>query len=72
VVATDVGGNREIVEDSSLGWLVPFGDRQALVEAICRGLSTDWDREHIARMGGRRDWQQVARQCVDVFESVLR
>ena len=71
VVATDVGGNREIVTGPALGRLVPFGDSDALVEAICAALTQDWDRDRIAEAGGRRDWQQVARECVDVFQSVL-
>ncbi|MCG8405515.1 MAG: glycosyltransferase [Phycisphaerales bacterium] len=70
-VVTDVGGNREIVRDLGLGRLVPLGDRDALTESICEALRCDWDRAHIADFGGRRDWQQVARECVDVFESVL-
>lgn len=71
VVATDVGGNREIVNDAGLGRLVPFGDRAALCEAVCGALAAEWDRRRIAEIGGRRDWQQVARECVDVFQSVL-
>ncbi len=70
VVATDVGGNREIVSESGLGRLVPWGEREALVEGICRGLAAEWDRDRIALVGGRRDWQQVARECVDVFAAV--
>lgn len=71
VVATDVGGNREIVRESLLGELVPLGRRDALVEAVCGALGRDWDRPHIAHFGGQRDWQQVGRECVDVLESVL-
>ena len=70
VVATDVGGNSEIVHDPAVGCLVPSGDRDALAEAVCRALEQRWDREQIAVIGGRRDWQQTARECVDVFESV--
>ena len=71
VVATNVGGNREIVNDPTLGSLVPSEDRAALTEAICQALAKDWDREAIAAVGGKRDWQQVALECVDVFKSVL-
>ncbi|MDZ7829188.1 MAG: glycosyltransferase [Halofilum sp. (in: g-proteobacteria)] len=34
VVTTDVGGNREVVSDDHLGLIVPFGDAEALAEAI--------------------------------------
>jgi len=71
VVATDVGGNREIVDSSVLGHLVPAGDVGALTEAIVAALEAPWDRAAIASRGGRRDWQQVAAECVDVFQRVL-
>ncbi|MBN2562987.1 MAG: glycosyltransferase [Phycisphaerae bacterium] len=71
VVATDVGGNREIVNDPALGRLVPLEDCGALTEAVCWALERDWDRQRIAELGGRRDWQQVARECVDLFKVVL-
>ena len=34
VIATDVGGTREIITHKKNGWLVPFGDEQALMEAL--------------------------------------
>ncbi len=71
VVATDVGGNREIVNDLALGMLAPLGDPAALVEMMCQALEKDWDRKAIAEAGAQRDWQQVARECVDVFNAVL-
>jgi len=71
VLATDVGGNRELIDHPESGSLVPFGNREALLEGICCCLGADWDRPMIAEKGGRRTWQQVARECVDVFKSVL-
>lgn len=71
VVATDVGGNQEIVRESRLGELVPLGRRDALAEAVCGALGREWERSYIAQVGGQRDWQQVGRECVDVFEKVL-
>lgn len=70
-VATEVGGNTEILCEPALGFLAPFGDPAALTDAICAALDQAWDRDRIADVGGRRTWQQVARECVDVFESVL-
>ena len=71
VVATDVGGNREIVTDAALGRLVPFADPAALTDAICEGLAMTWDRGRIAAVGGLRGWHDVAAECVEVFEGVL-
>ncbi|MFQ5410784.1 MAG: glycosyltransferase [Phycisphaerae bacterium] len=71
VVATNVGGNREVIHDPRLGCLVPTDNQTALTETLCEALNRDWDRPSIASIGGRRDWQQVAAECVDVFRTVL-
>lgn len=34
IVATDVGGTREIIEHQANGWLVPLGDEKALTNAL--------------------------------------
>jgi glycosyltransferase involved in cell wall biosynthesis len=39
VVATDVGGNNELIRDGATGLLVPPGDPQALCDAILRLLA---------------------------------
>jgi len=72
VVATDVGGNREIIHDPSLGSLAPLDDAGALASAIADALSRDWNRHEIAIHGGRRSWQQVAAECVDVYKRMLQ
>jgi glycosyltransferase involved in cell wall biosynthesis len=72
VVATDVGGNRELMNDWGLGRLAPLDDSTALMEHICWCLSEKWDRAKIAEYGDRRSWQQVARECVDVFRRIAK
>ncbi len=34
VIATDVGGTREIIQNHVNGWLIPFGDRSQLSDAL--------------------------------------
>ncbi len=74
VVATDVGGNREQVRDPAYGLLVPADEpptlREAMAEALVKALAHPWDRDLIAREISRRNWQQVARECVDVWDTV--
>ncbi len=72
VVVTEVGGNRELVRSPVAGTLVPLDDAAALGDAIVDALSRTWDRAQIAEAGGRRSWQQVAAECVDVYEPLLR
>jgi glycosyltransferase involved in cell wall biosynthesis len=54
IVATDVGGNREIVADDRNGVLVPAADAQAMANAVL-GLLRDPSR--MQRLGAAgRDW----------------
>jgi glycosyltransferase involved in cell wall biosynthesis len=39
VIASDLGGPRETVEDGATGWRVPPGDPDALAAAIARALA---------------------------------
>ncbi len=58
VVASDVGGNRELVEDGKTGLLVPIRNPQALADAILTYLrQPDW-----ARSMGQRSREMVLTQ----------
>jgi teichuronic acid biosynthesis glycosyltransferase TuaC len=69
VVATDVGGTREIVNASN-GILIPPKDVTALVAALEFALNRQWDSEAIAATI-RRSWDDVAKETLQVCASVL-
>lgn len=48
VIATNVGGNPELIEDGKNGLLVPAGDRTALAEAIVHLLKNQGHRDLLA------------------------
>jgi glycosyltransferase involved in cell wall biosynthesis len=54
VVATNVGGNPEVVIDGETGLLVPPKNPGALAEAICRVLLTPGLRQSFGQAGRRR------------------
>jgi glycosyltransferase involved in cell wall biosynthesis len=56
VVATDVGGNREVVASAQLGEVVPFGDADALRRALERALAREWDRRAIVEYARANSW----------------
>ncbi|MDP9039550.1 MAG: glycosyltransferase [Acidobacteriota bacterium] len=58
VVATNVGGIPELMDDSC-GKLVPPRNTAALCEALDRTLARTWDAQEIARRHSR-SWQHVA------------
>ncbi|MGZ5440776.1 MAG: glycosyltransferase family 4 protein [Thermoanaerobaculia bacterium] len=48
VIATDAGGNRELVTSPAVGWLIPMKDRAALTNAL---LDVIGDRERSSAVG---------------------
>jgi glycosyltransferase involved in cell wall biosynthesis len=63
VIATDVGGNRELIEPGVTGYLVPVGDPMALADAVAAAL---------ADTPARRALAARARQQVDTRFGVQR
>jgi len=81
VVATNVGGNPEVVIDGETGLLVPAKNPAALSEAICRVLLTPGLRQSFGQAGRRRVLehfsnermiQTVERLYVDMLEASHR
>lgn len=64
VVATDVGGTRELIEDGTSGLLVPQDDPLQLSEAILRLLASTDMRQAFSQRGQkvaeRFDWDKLA------------
>ena len=71
VVTTDVGGNREVVATVDLGTVVPFGDKNALTQAIEGALERSWDREAIVAYAGANDWSQRVGVLTDEFATIV-
>jgi len=72
VVATDVGGNREVVVDGQTGCLVPPRSPQALAWAICGCLRDPvraWEmgQNGRQRVEGQFDLDSVARQYLQLY-----
>ena len=72
VVSTLVGGNAEVVQSSSVGQLVAFGDQSALTRAIETALVREWDRQAIRRYAEQNTWDRRVEQVVAVFDGVLQ
>ena len=70
VVATDVGGNAEVVCREDLGTIVPFGDHPALVSALRDALRRDWDRAAIRQFAEANDWSTRIPVLVSEFRSI--
>ena len=71
VIATDVGGNREVVCRDDLGAIVPFDDQAALTAAIEQALARNWDRPAIIRYAEENGWAQRVQTLAEAFRHLL-
>lgn len=72
IVTTRVGGNAEVVASAEVGRLVPFGDADALRDAIAGALATQWDRGAILAHARANAWQTRIPQLVEAFRRIRR
>ncbi len=76
VVATEVKGNKEIVQDGVTGYLVPPQDPSVLAHAICRILEAS-EKGRGMGLDGRRlveqkfTWKKRAEQFLNIYERVI-
>ncbi|MEP6610063.1 MAG: glycosyltransferase [Burkholderiaceae bacterium] len=71
VVATDVGGNAQVVRDESLGRIVPFGDSVRLRVAIDEALRTSWDRAAIRAYAESNSWDLRVQSLLETYRGLL-
>jgi glycosyltransferase involved in cell wall biosynthesis len=70
VVATDVGGNAEVVCRADLGTVVPFGEPSKLRAALDDALARNWDAQAIVAYARANDWQDRVERLIAAFRSL--
>jgi teichuronic acid biosynthesis glycosyltransferase TuaC len=70
VVATNVGGNSEVVCRPELGTIFEFGDARQLCNALDEALSRDWDRDAILGYASENAWDRRVADVLHVFREV--
>ncbi len=70
IVATDVGGNSEVVCREELGTIVPFGDESALCQAIADGLKKTWCTDDIIGHARANTWDSRVTVLVKAFKEI--
>ncbi len=76
VVATNVKGNRDTVENGATGWLVPLDDDKALADALHVALTNDSLRNRLGQAAAEVvrqefDEDRVVDRLLDVYDSLL-
>ena len=56
VVASDVGGTREVVASPALGYVFPVADDDALHDRLATALDRQWDRAALVRHARTQSW----------------
>lgn len=73
VVTTDVGDNSWFVKDEENGYIVPVDNSAAMASALTNVLRRkNWDREQISANLAVGDWNAVAAEVMEFFDSLLR
>ena len=72
VVATDVDGSGEVIDDPRLGCLVPRDDLPELVRALRWALRSSWDRGLLRRRAIEWTWDHVAGRTLEVIAAAQR
>lgn len=70
-VATDVGGNSQVVSTPELGRIVPLGDADALAAGIDEALTSKWDRASIRAHAVSNSWDVRIPLLAELFGSLL-
>jgi len=76
LVASDIGGHRELIRHGHTGWLFPAGNVAALAAALARLLDDQTLRHTLGRQGARwvrqqRPWNVTTAVYADIYAGVL-
>ena len=71
VVASDVGGNAEVVSSPELGAIVPFDDQVALTSALDQALVRQWNPQSIRAYAEENSWDSRVEVLVKMFTKIL-
>jgi 2-deoxystreptamine N-acetyl-D-glucosaminyltransferase/2-deoxystreptamine glucosyltransferase len=72
MIASNIGGNTDMISDGETGLLVPPGDVAALAAAMQRLIEDPALRERLGQAGRRRAGQYAAGAVLPRFEAIYQ
>lgn len=70
-ISTDVGAVSEILQNESMGKVIPNND-QSLLSGLLYVLDREYDREMISFVMKKYDWDWCAKKVIKVYKEVLK
>ncbi|GMM68933.1 glycosyltransferase family 4 protein [Alteromonas sp. MTD1] len=71
VIATDVGGNREVITKSDLGYIIPFGNSKALLNSLLSSLTKKWDGGILRQYAESNHWNVRVTKLHTLFSRLV-
>ncbi|WP_226992171.1 glycosyltransferase [Aliiglaciecola lipolytica] len=71
VIASDVGGNSEVINSPIIGEIFPFDDHKALLASLKNGLNKSWDRQAIVAYAAENHWDTRMAKLMDIYRDLL-
>jgi len=77
VVATDIDGTRELVQDGKTGWLFPPGDSESLAAILSSVINGEKDLESAGEAGRRwmldnnMTWDETAKRYIQLYKHAI-
>ena len=75
LLASDVGGHRELIKDGETGFLFPAGDEVALAARLEQLMANPAERSRVARQGhqyvaAERTWDRLSERYASIYERI--
>lgn len=77
LIASDVGGHHELIQDKVTGYLFKAGDKASLAETVAYALNDrpNWEKLRLAGrqyVEGERNWQKSVGNYQEVYQRILK
>lgn len=70
VLASDVGGNKEVVATTELGKIIALDDETSLVTSLNEMLTKSWSSQQLRQYALENSWQDRVEKLLNIFKQI--